>query len=157
MGNLLDNMDVKSIAIYYGTETGNSRFVAVSLAEKARARGIAADVEDLVNVTARRIAEETRPVAIVISTWNRGRPPFYSRRFCEELKKETVRMEGLHYAVIALGDEHYEMFCACGRDVDAALEKLGGTRFAPRTDLDSRFRQNTPAAVKAVLDALTAL
>jgi sulfite reductase (NADPH) flavoprotein alpha-component len=147
-------MEVQSIAIFYGTETGNSRFVAVSLAEEARARGMCADVEDLVNVTAGRLAEETRPVVVVISTWNRGRPPFYSRRFCEELKKGAVRMDGLRYAVIGLGDEHYDMFCACGRDVDAALEKLGGTRFAPRTDLDSHFRQNTPGAAKALLDAL---
>ncbi|HNX04970.1 MAG TPA: flavodoxin domain-containing protein [Opitutales bacterium] len=147
-------MENNSIAIFYGTETGNSRFVARALADEALKRGIAAGVEDIVNITAGRLAEEKRPVVVVISTWNRGRPPYYSRRFFEELEKGAVRMDGLRFAVIALGDENYEMFCQCGRDIDAALEKLGGMRFAARTELGARFRERTPDAVGAVLDAL---
>jgi sulfite reductase (NADPH) flavoprotein alpha-component len=143
-----------TLSIYYGTETGNSRFVAEILAGEARARGIEVAIEDLVNATPRRIAEERSPVVIALSTWNRGRPPFYARRFCEELEKGVVRMDDVRYAVIALGDEHYELFCACGKNVDAAMEKLGGKRFAQRIDLGADFRKQAPNAARTILDAL---
>lgn len=147
-------MEERRIAIYYGTETGNSRFVAETLAEAARSRGYEAVPEDLVNVPARRLSEEKRPSVVVISTWNRGKPPFYCRRFYEELEAGRTRMDNLRYAVIGLGDEHYEFFCACGKNVDAMLEKLGGKRFAPRTDLGARFRERAPEVAKTLLDAL---
>jgi|GEM_PF-2439027 sulfite reductase (NADPH) flavoprotein alpha-component len=148
---------VKDLSIYYGTETGNSRFVAETIAAEARARGAEVSVEDLVNVLPSRLATQGRPVVIVISTWNRGKPPFYARRFCEELEKGTVRMDSVHYAVVGLGDEHYELFCACGRNVDAALEKAGAVRFAERVDLGASFRKLAPGVAKTLLDLLAKL
>jgi sulfite reductase (NADPH) flavoprotein alpha-component len=145
---------VKGLSIYYGTETGNSRFVAETIAAEARTRGAEASVEDLVNVPPNRLAAQDRPVVIVISTWNRGKPPFYARRFCEELEKGAVRMDGVRYAVVGLGDEHYELFCACGRNVDAAMERLGAVRFAERIELGASFRKLAPGAAKTILDAL---
>jgi len=148
---------VKGLSIYYGTETGNSRFVAETIAAEARARGAEASVEDLVNVPPSRLTAQDRPVVIVISTWNRGKPPFYARRFCEELGKGTVRMDGGRYAVVGLGDEHYELFCECGKNVDAAMERLGAVRFAERIDIGAAVRKTAPGAAKAILDALERL
>jgi sulfite reductase (NADPH) flavoprotein alpha-component len=129
------------ISIYYGTETGNSRMIAEELAAQAVKLDVSASVHDLVNVTAEEFAKETVPCVIVISTWNRGLPPYFARRFCAELEACTVPMPNVRYAVIALGDEHYENFCACGKAVDAALAKLGATRILPRTDLGSSFKR----------------
>jgi sulfite reductase (NADPH) flavoprotein alpha-component len=59
-------------------------------------------------------------------------------------------MDRLLFSVLALGDEHYEHFCACGRNVDNMLEKLGGKRWMPRTDMGSDFRReihNLEAAI----------
>jgi sulfite reductase (NADPH) flavoprotein alpha-component len=97
-------------------------------------------VHDLVNVSAEQLSRDKDPVIIVISTWNRGKPPFFARRFYAELEEGKTRMPARTYTVIALGDEHYEYFCACGINVDRMLESLGGKRFMPRTVMGSTFR-----------------
>jgi len=133
-------MGKTTLSIYYGTETGNSRSIAEAIAGMAAKKDVAVSVYDLVNVSAQQLARNTDPVVIVISTWNRGKPPFFARRFVTDLETGTVKMPKLTYTVVALGDEHYEHFCACGKNVDAILEKLDAKRFMPRTDLGSTFR-----------------
>jgi sulfite reductase (NADPH) flavoprotein alpha-component len=135
-------MGNKAISIYFGTETGNSRYVAETLATMAAQRGCAASVRDLVNVSADELARDADPVVIVISTWNRGRPPFFARRFCAEVEAGKTPMPKLRYTVIALGEESYEKFCECGKSLDALLEKLGGTRFLARADFGSTFKDD---------------
>lgn len=39
------------------------------------------------------------------------------------------------FSVLALGDRNYEHYCACGKRIDVALEKLGGSRVVPRVDV----------------------
>ncbi len=64
------------------------------------------------------------------------------------------RLDGVDFAVLALGDTAYAEFCAIGKAIDARLEALGGKRVAARADLDLDFA--TPAA-RWIEGAVTAL
>src|SRR5262249_58578881 len=64
------------------------------------------------------------------------------------------RLDGVEFAVLALGDTAYVEFCAVGKAIDARLEALGGKRVADRADLDLDFAE--PAA-RWIDGAVTAL
>jgi len=147
-------MAKRLISIYYGTETGNCKWVAEEIATAAAKRNTVASVHDLVNVSARQFSEARDPCVIVISTWNRGQPPFFARRFCAELDEGKVSMQGVRFTVIALGNESYGDFCACGRNVDTQLEKLGAQRIMPRRDMGASFKADTSKWLTEFWEAL---
>jgi sulfite reductase (NADPH) flavoprotein alpha-component len=68
--------------------------------------------------------------------------------------ESAPRLDGVEFAVLALGDTAYVEFCAIGKAIDARLEALGGKRVADRADLDLDFAE--PAA-RWIESAVTAL
>ncbi len=64
------------------------------------------------------------------------------------------RLEGVEFAVLALGDTSYVEFCAIGKALDARFEALGGKRAAERADLDLDFDKPAAAWIKDTLKAL---
>lgn len=124
------------LTIVYGSQTGNARRVAESLAERVREQGLAvrllrADVYPL------RELKDERYLAIVISTQGDGDPPDDARGFVEHLTgTRAPKLPQLQFAVFGLGDSSYPQFCAIGRQLDARLEALGAKRWLPRADAD---------------------
>ena len=66
----------------------------------------------------------------------------------------ATRLEGTHFAVCALGDTSYELFCESGKEWDGLFEKLGATRIVERIDCDVDY--DAPAS-EWTLQALPAL
>ncbi|HTN61901.1 MAG TPA: flavodoxin domain-containing protein, partial [Devosia sp.] len=50
--------------------------------------------------------------------------------------RKAARLEGVRFAVMALGDSTYEFYCEAGKRLDRRLEELGAERLAPRIDCD---------------------
>src|SRR5690554_1059517 len=132
------------LLIAFGTETDNSRRLAETLAGKYKAAGIAADVMDLAKVRSRQLAKREY-LAIITATHGDGDPPEPTLSFYEELMGDGApALDGLRFAVLALGDSSYERFCVTGQEFDQRLEVLGGNRLIPRQDCDVDFA--APAA-----------
>src|SRR6266699_367031 len=63
-------------------------------------------------------------------------------------------LDGVEFAVLALGDTAYAEFCAIGKAIDARLAALGGKRAVDRIDCDLDFAEPAAGWIDATLHAL---
>jgi sulfite reductase (NADPH) flavoprotein alpha-component len=124
------------IAVLYASQSGTAEGLARKLAKELKAQGHVPAVSTLVGYTPAALAEEKYAIFLA-STYGEGEAPDGVQPFYEHLCLERFpRYENLSYAVIALGDRHYESFCKFGKDLDAKLAALGANWICNRVDCD---------------------
>ena len=144
----------RSLAILFGSQSGNSEELAAKLAKQAADYGLEGTVYDMDGFDFSSLSGMKR-VLIVCSTWGEGELPYYSEDLWQiSTKSPAGSLSGVHYSVCALGDTSYELFCESGKEWDEQFEKLGATRLVDRVDCDVDY--DAPAAAWA-LEALAAL
>jgi sulfite reductase (NADPH) flavoprotein alpha-component len=131
------------ISILYGTETGNSKKLALQFTTEARKNSIAPKCIALDQYRTEDLAKEEL-VFIIISTQGEGEPPEAAKKFYDYLHSTKDNLGNLKYGVLALGDSSYPLFCKTGEDVDNQLQRLGAMRIVPTVKCDVDFEQ--PAA-----------
>ncbi|MGW0708233.1 sulfite reductase subunit alpha [Streptomyces sp. NPDC002643] len=145
-----------TIDVLFGTQTGNSEFLAGELVAGARAHGLGGRATALDAVTPEALAAMSH-VLVVTSTYGEGEMPDNAGLFWEALQSDTApRLEGLAYAVLGLGDRGYDDFCQAAKLIDTRLEQLGATRLHDRVDCDVDFEEPAAEWSTAVLDQLAA-
>ena len=98
---------------------------------------------------------KAKNLIVYVATWGEGEPPGRAADFYHALMSDAApRLDGVRFAVLALGDTAYTQFCATGKAIDARLEALGASRAADRIDLDLDFAKQ---AVEWTQGALTTL
>ncbi len=127
------------LTVLYGTETGNCRGLAQKVAKKGEKNGVAVETIDLADYSVDQLAELDHPFVVIISTWDDGAPPPKCAPFCDALGGSDIDLSGKQFAVLAMGDTEYPLFCECGKKVDARLGELGATRLLNRADLGADF------------------
>ena len=132
----IDARPAQRIAVLYASQSGTGEGLARKLAKELKAAGFAPAVSTLVGYTPAALASES--IALIIaSTYGDGEAPDGVQPFYEQLCLEHFpRMEKLTYAVLALGDRHYEHFCKFGDDLDTKLAALGASPLCSRVDCD---------------------
>lgn len=144
----------EKLTIIYGSETGNSESLALKARKAAQKLGFDARVLDMADASPAALTGIRNLIAIV-ATWGEGDPPQRAADFYKELMADAApRLEGLRFAVLALGDTAYANFCATGRAIDERLEALGATRVTDRVDLDLDFAKKAVAWIDSTLAAL---
>ena len=142
------------LTIVYASESGNSERLAADMAKVARKRGLKPTVVDMADLDLASLPKSRRLV-VIAATWGEGEPPSRATASYAALMGDGApRLDGVEFAVLALGDTAYVEFCAVGKAIDARLEALGGKRVADRADLDLDFAD--PAA-RWIDGAVTAL
>ncbi|HET8897362.1 MAG TPA: flavodoxin domain-containing protein, partial [Rhodanobacteraceae bacterium] len=121
----------KRLTVLYGSQTGNAKRCAERIAAQAEAAQLPVRVVRADAYPTRDLARETH-LLLVISTQGEGEPPDDARGLFDFIAgKRAPKLAGLAFAVLGLGDSSYPEFCTIGQRLDARLEELGASRFAP--------------------------
>jgi sulfite reductase (NADPH) flavoprotein alpha-component len=148
--------EAPELAIVFGSQTGNAEQVATQAATQAEARGFRAQVIDMADLKKAQLKAAGR-LLVIVSTHGEGEPPDTALEVHELVhSKKAPPLKELEFSVLALGDTSYEHFCQTGRDFDARLEALGGTRIHPRTDCDVDFDDAAEAWIEGSIEAFAA-
>lgn len=141
--------------ILYATDTGNSKELAGMLASAAEAKGIPTKVTDLGDYKTRALKDE-QDVLLIAATHGEGEPPPASLDFFEFIQgKRAPKLDGVRFAVLALGDSTYEHYCAAGRILDERFAELGAERLRDRVECDVDYEDDADAWIAAVVEQLT--
>lgn len=124
------------LLILYASESGNAEALAMRAKKTAQKHGLDARVFDFADADF-GVLSKAKNILVFAATWGEGDPPGRAVDFYTALMSDDApRIEGVRFAVLALGDTAYAQFCATGKAIDARLEALGGTRAFDRIDLD---------------------
>ena len=144
----------QKLTILFATESGNSEALAMAAKRDAARLGFAAKTLDAADATPATLAQSDT-LLVIASTWGEGEAPQRATRFLAELLDPAApRMEGLRYAVLALGDRAYAQFCETGKQIDDRLEALGATRVAFMLEADLDYDQSAAAWLATTLPGL---
>ncbi len=141
------------LTVLYGTESGNAEKLADLSAKVAKKKGFQTAVKNLSDLAPADLAKFEN-LLVIVSTWGDGEPPETATTFYKEFMNGAApNLKKVRFSVCALGDTAYEKFCQTGKDIDARLESLGGTRILARQDCDVEFDEPHAAWLEAALKA----
>ncbi|MBJ7473360.1 MAG: flavodoxin domain-containing protein, partial [Solirubrobacteraceae bacterium] len=146
---------VRLASILYATDTGNAKELAGMLAAAAEKTGIPTRVSDLADYKSRGLKDE-QDVLIIAATHGEGEPPPAALDFFEFIQgKKAPKLDGVRFAVLALGDSTYEHYCAAGRILDERFAALGAQRLADRVECDVDYEDDADAWIAAIVEQIT--
>lgn len=147
-------LGAKEVTILYGSQTGNARGLAKKASQKLESIGFQVNVSAMSDFKHNNI-KKLKNLLILVSTHGEGDPPDNALTFHEFLHgKRAPKLEGLNFSVLSLGDSSYEFFCQTGKEFDARLEELGGTRLYPRFDCDLDYDEPFAEWLEGVFGSL---
>ncbi len=122
----------------YGTETGNSKRLAIHLATKAKAAGFQVKLVAIDQYRLENLSNETH-FFLVISTQGDGEPPASALRFFTHIQRSDLSLSAMGFAVLGLGDSAYPQFCQAADDADKYLTQRGAQRLLPLVKCDVSY------------------
>lgn len=155
--SVLQPMNVAKIklTILYATETGNAKSLSNKFLQIAKQKGIVVKAISAEQYPLHQLSKEEF-LLIVISTQGDGEAPASAKKLFDFLSESVNdRLEGLKFAVVALGDSSYPLFCKAGVDVDELLRKKGASNVFQVIKCDTDYEQEAKNGFLQILDNLS--
>ena len=140
----------RSLAVFFGSQTGNAAGLAEKTAKKAALYGLDAKVLDMDGYDPAQFASNKR-VLIITSTWGEGEMPDNADTLWNQTLATKPSLSGIHYSVCAIGDTSYDEFCKAGTDWDDKFTELGASSIQEIQLCDVDFEPAWEVWVTAVL------
>ncbi|HEY4352301.1 MAG TPA: molybdopterin dinucleotide binding domain-containing protein, partial [Paraburkholderia sp.] len=91
-------------------------------------------------------------VLLMTSTFGDGDPPDNAQSLWTQLNAgDAPRLDGVRFAVLALGDRNYDQFCGHGRRLDERLAAQGAVRLMDRVECDGEYQESADAWLERVI------
>ena len=116
----------RSLAIFFGSQTGNAAELAEKTAKKAVAYGLEPQVIGMDGYDESQFSNHKR-ILIITSTWGEGEMPDNAENLWNSTNANNPSLKGVHHSVCAIGDSSYDEFCKAGTDWDDKFKALGAT------------------------------
>ncbi|VVD64306.1 PepSY domain-containing protein [Pandoraea anhela] len=113
------------VLIGYASQSGVAEGLAWQTAGMLQGAGVPAQIQPLARIGQAQLGAAKRALFIV-STFGDGEPPDSARRFSQQLMNQALALPKLRFAMLSLGDSHYDTFCGFGRKLDGWLRAQGG-------------------------------
>ncbi|MFT3813691.1 MAG: sulfite reductase flavoprotein subunit alpha [Acidovorax sp.] len=122
--------DGSGFLVAWAGQTGRAESLATRTAHALQAAGYAVALKPLSGLMPADLSGHARAL-LVTSTFGEGEAPDAARRFAAAIEREETRLDGLQYAVLALGNREYPHFCAFGLRLHQRLGELGASALQP--------------------------
>ena len=117
----------RSLAILFGSQTGNAAGLAEKTAKLAANYGLVPTVYDMDGFDTAALPNHKRTL-IITSTWGEGEMPDNAESLWQSVNSQSPSLSGVSFSVCAIGDTAYDEFCKAGTDWDEKYEALGANR-----------------------------
>jgi len=145
------------LTLLWASQTGNAEALAEKFAAQLTAQNWAVNLQAMNDLTPEQL-KAGQPVIFITSTFGDGDAPDSGGDFWSRLNDEAApRLDGLEFALLALGDSNYDQFCGHGKKLFARLQALGAKAFIERVDCDSDFDAPAAAWFAKLSESLAAL
>lgn len=146
----------KTLTVLYGSHSGNSQKVATRVHDDAIKAGVNARLVSMEDFNGRAFKDEEL-LLVVVSTHGDGEPPVVAIELHDLLNgKKAPKLDGLKYAVLALGDSSYKKFCKTGADFHDLLNRAGAEPLQDVVKLDTDFSEVLPSLLPDLIRLLSA-
>ena len=116
----------RSLAIFFGSQTGNAAGLAEKTAKMAVNYGLEPTVIDMDGYDPAKFSSHKR-ILIITSTWGEGEMPDNAESVWNATVASNPSLSEVHFSVCAIGDTGYDEFCQAGIDWDEKFKALGAT------------------------------
>lgn len=124
-GAKVDMAPQEGVLIGYASQSGVAEGLAWQTAGMLQGAGVPAQIQPLAQIGQAQLAA-ARQALFIVSTFGDGEPPDSARRFAQQLMNQAMALPTLRFAMLSLGDSHYDRFCGFGRKLDGWLRAQGG-------------------------------
>lgn len=145
----------RPLTVLWSSQTGTAEDLAGHVAARLTSAGLA---PRLVGAGSTRLEQLPREgdLLVVTSTFGDGEAPDDGVDLWESLVDPGARrLDGMRFAVLALGDAAFDRFCGHGRRLDHRVAELGAHRLAERADVEAGDDERVDAWLGDVLTALS--